>query len=726
MSRPPASPGPRWRNPSCSRCNSAWRPRSPGSGSLPHAVLGHSVGEVAAACVAGALDLPAAVRVIHERSRWQETTAGAGEMAAVGLSAADAQAWLDRHAPSVVVAAANGPASATLAGPAASLDALQQVADETGVFFRRLRLDYAFHSPAMDPIRAPLLDSLNGLTPRAGTLPFISSVTGGALDGAALDAEYWWRNVRDPVRFHDAVLSLIAAGHDSFIEIGPHPALSAYVSEALAAHQATGRVFETLRRRTPERLALHGLLARCLAAGVPVDHAALMAAGRVVDLPAYPWQRERYWAEGLLAAGDERHPLLGAPLSGGVAHWENDVSLLSHAFLAGHVFAGEAVLPTTAYIELARAAAQDLFGPPGADIHDLDIHEMLPVPAERPIRLAVSVQADGAFTVRSRPANAPADPWTLHASGRIAPLDAGPETRLHPQPGPHGLDGEAFYAGLDPKGVTYGPQFRLLQRLYVVDDWTLGDLVGPDECAARLGPGRLDYGVHPALLDAALQLPLFGTALTEGKGAFLPNGVRRVRIMTTGVAAARVAARITRQGRNLIEADMLLLAGDGRVLARLDGYQARRAGGGREAWPQGMLHRYTWDLLHPRQDLPPLALAALLPEPSPAGRDPVAWTGRVQPALDRLCGALAADMLHTLAPDGASLDALAEAGEIDEAMLPYANRLQAMAAGHSPGTAPAVWRDAFAPGARGLHGAGTRMDRRRLPGRHAARRCRSA
>jgi acyl transferase domain-containing protein/NADPH:quinone reductase-like Zn-dependent oxidoreductase/NAD(P)-dependent dehydrogenase (short-subunit alcohol dehydrogenase family)/acyl carrier protein len=675
-------------------------------GVTPHAVLGHSVGEVAAACVAGALDLPAAVRVIHERSRWQETTAGAGAMAAIGLSAADAQAWLDQRAMDVVVAAANGPASATLAGAAASLDRLQQQADEAGVFFRRLRLDYAFHSPAMDPIRAPLLDALHGLAPHAEAVPFISSVTGGRLGGDALDADYWWRNVRDPVRFHDAVRALIGAGHDAFIEIGPHPALSAYVSEALAAERRSGRVFETLRRRSPEGLALHTLAARCLATGVTMDHAQLSPAGKVVALPSYPWRRERHWAAGVLAEGDERHPLLGAPLSGGVAHWENDVSVRSHSFLADHRFAGDALFPTTGYIELARAAAQELFGGAGAEIHDLDIHEMLTLPGERAVRIGVAVQADGGFAVRSRLADEPAHPWTLHASGRIAPLDADAGTHLHLGSQSDGLDGEAFYAGLDPRKVSYGPQFRVLRRLYKtgtevgLGDWTVGDLGAPQWLAERLG-ARHGYGWHPSVIDAALQLPLVDFAVAGGEGAFLPSGLRRVRVMHSGEGARRVAMRVVRLVHNLIEAEMLVLAGDGRVLARIDGYQARRAGGSREAWPQGMLHRHDWRLLHGRQELPVLAPAAVLTPaaPSAAGLDRAAWTERVHPALDRLCGALAADALHALSPDGGGapdLGALAEAGEIDEAMLPYGRRLQAIAANYSPNAAIAAWREAFA------------------------------
>ena len=667
-------------------------------GLVPATVMGHSVGEVAAACVAGILDLPAAVRVIHERSRWQETTAGTGGMAAVGLSAADAAAWLERHAPDVVVAAANGPHSATLAGSSAALDALQDLADEAGLFFRRLRLDYAFHSPAMDPIRAPLLDSLHGLAPGPGTLPFVSSVTGGQLEGAALDSEYWWRNVRDRVRFDEAVQALLDDGCDTFIEIGPHPALSGYVKEALDAAPRPGLVLKTLRRRTPERLALNGLLARCLAEGVPVDLAALSPCGTPVRLPAYPWQHERHWATGLLAEGDERHPLLGAPLSSGIAHWENDLSLRSHPALADHSFAGEPLLPTTAYVELIRAAAEELYGSAAADIHDLDIHAMLIVPEDRPVRIAVSVQPDGGFSIRSRPADEPQLPWTLHASGRVAPVDAaaaGHAPMRFTVEGPL-TPGERFYAGLDPRGVTYGPGFRLLHRLYAATDadgaaWSVGELLPRDVRATE------DW--HPAVMDTVLQLPLHSMAAEPGAGAFLPSRVRRVRILQGTAAATRAAMRVTRQTRQVVEAEMLLLDPDGRVLVRLDGYKARRAGSGREARPQGQLHLYRWTLLHPRDALPPVL---------PADLASFAAVGDTSPELDALCRAMAAEALLALDPDtvdpktGAlpDLDGMAVGGEIDGAMLPFARRLHALA---RQATDPALsaWRQAFAaaPGA---------------------------
>jgi acyl transferase domain-containing protein len=642
-----------------------------GLGIAPDAVLGHSVGEVAAACVAGALDLPQAVRVIHQRSRWQQTTQGAGQMAAVGLSAADAAAWLERHAPEIVVAAENGPRSATLAGSAAALDALEQVADAAGIFYRRLRLDYCFHSPAMEPIRQPLLDALAGLRPSATAIPMVSSVSGNLLQGEALDAEYWWRNVRAPVRFHPAVDHLIATGHDLFIEIGPHPALTGYVTETLTEAGRTAAVFESLRRREPEVAALRRLLARCLASGDHVDRAKLSPAGKVVELPTYPWQREPYWASGVLAEGDEEHPLLGTRLRAGLAQWQIAISQTSHPFLADHVVDGEAAFPTTGYVEMARAAAASLFGADAAELHDLELHQIMMVPKLRPLLVILAVQPDGAFAISSRPIDHPAQDWVRHASGRLAALPEASDSflKLTLAGGAAAEYGDTAFGGL-----FYGPGFRLIRSLSPGRDADQEWLVGAVQPATSDGT----YVWHPALLDTALQLPWFLNREGPG-GVYLPATVRRIRLIHSGAAAAFVCMRVIGRTSHVLRADMRVLAKDGRVLATIDGYESRRITSGLPQAAPGLLHRYRWDLVRRPGGLPAVEPAALLAA-APAEKD---WRGEGLAILDRLCGALAGDVLRYLTDD-----------EIDESQAAFARRLAAMAGAETTSVA-AAWRAAY-------------------------------
>jgi acyl transferase domain-containing protein len=290
-------------------------------GIRPAAVLGHSVGEIAAAHVAGALDLPTAARVVAARSRAQAATRGRGRMAAVGLSAEQAAKELAPHSGSLEIAAVNGDGDVTVCGPERDLLVLGRDLEDRGVFFRLLELDYAFHSRAMDPIENELLSALEGLRPSSARITFLSTVTGGPCPGEALDADYWWRNVREPVLFGPALRTSLDDGHDTFVEIGPHPVLRPYLRKAAKAAERPTAVVSTGTRAVPGPAAAANAITQLLAAGARADWDAFFPrAGQVADLPAYPWQRERHWhgdAQWWLRVTGEtapvQHPLLGAP-----------------------------------------------------------------------------------------------------------------------------------------------------------------------------------------------------------------------------------------------------------------------------------------------------------------------------------------------------------------------------------------------------------------------------
>jgi acyl transferase domain-containing protein len=264
----------------------------------PDAVLGHSVGEVAAAHVAGALSLADAVRVIRHRSRLQHQTRGMGRMLAVGLSPEETGDLLNGHYAGVAVAAINSPRAVTLSGDAEALREFHQELERRGVFGRFLNVDVPYHSPAMERVRAELLESLADVQPRQPRLPLYSTVTARPVDGLLLDAAYWWRNVREPVRFAETVTSLLNAGHGLFVEIGPHPVLAGSIRECAAEAGKSVTVLASLRRKEPERATLLAALGQLYTLGYPVDWQRLHPeGGRVLSLPTYPWQRERCWQE---------------------------------------------------------------------------------------------------------------------------------------------------------------------------------------------------------------------------------------------------------------------------------------------------------------------------------------------------------------------------------------------------------------------------------------------
>jgi acyl transferase domain-containing protein/acyl-CoA synthetase (AMP-forming)/AMP-acid ligase II/acyl carrier protein len=262
----------------------------------PAAVVGHSLGEIAAAHIAGSISLADAARIVYHRSRLQHTLSGRGKMAAVGLSPEESAEALRGFADRVAVAAVNGPKSTVWSGNPAALANVLEPLETRDVFHRLLRGQIAFHSPQMDVLRSELVAALAELTSRSPSLPFYSTVTGGAF-GGELDAAYWSRNLRDPVRFADAAVALIADGFDLFLEIGPHPVLAEPLGQCLRSRGVNGRVLPTIRRNDDERATLLGSLGELYARGFAVAWERVQPHGRVVGLPHYRWQRERCWYE---------------------------------------------------------------------------------------------------------------------------------------------------------------------------------------------------------------------------------------------------------------------------------------------------------------------------------------------------------------------------------------------------------------------------------------------
>ncbi len=222
-------------------------------GIVPAKVVGHSVGEVAAAYVAGAYSLEDAVTIIYHRSRLQDMTGGKGRMVAVGLSQSEARKVIVGNEDKVQVAVINSPGMVTLAGDTEPLEALVATLEEAGKFVRWLRIDYAFHTHQMEPIKEELLKTLAGIKPRATTIPYISTVTGGICEGTKLDAEYWWQNVRESVLFAPAIANLIRSGEDSFLEVGPHPALQNPIMECLSDQSRKGFIIPVSAARRMNR-----------------------------------------------------------------------------------------------------------------------------------------------------------------------------------------------------------------------------------------------------------------------------------------------------------------------------------------------------------------------------------------------------------------------------------------------------------------------------------------
>ncbi|MEV4432911.1 SDR family NAD(P)-dependent oxidoreductase [Streptomyces sp. NPDC049555] len=556
-------------------------------GVTPAAVVGHSVGEVAAAHTAGALDLAQAAAVIAARVRAQAPTAGSGGMTAVSLPRHEAENVLAGH-PGLGIACDNTDGDVTVSGPTAQLAALEAELTCKGVAYSRLDVDYAFHSPAMDAARDLIGTDLAQLRPAPVTVPMVSTVTGAPVTGTELDADHWWRNVREPVLFTPAVQHLLATGHDVFVEIGPHPVVRPYLRRLTRKHPTPVAVVPTLAKDDAGPHAVRTAVAALAAAGADLDwRHHYPVPGRVADLPAYPWQRERHWNgspgiwSGVPGDGGVDHPLLGdrlVPLH--QPTWRGPVEPALAPWLADHRVGGAVVWPATGYVEMALAAGRRVLDAP-AEVEHLEITRALVVPWDDPgstvLHLTVSPD-DGAVTITSVTGDRSAP--TRHARARVRRL-------LRPRPGPLDItavrrrctascDPAELYRTATTAGLDYGPTFRTLRRLYTGDGEVLAAYEIQEPCDA--------YEAHPALLDGALQagLPLMAGALARGE-AYLPSGIEAVRVWQAPPARGLVHLRERPRTATEVCWDITVTAPDGTVAAELQGCRLRRFDGARAA-----------------------------------------------------------------------------------------------------------------------------------------------
>uniref|UniRef100_UPI0037D9D40E type I polyketide synthase n=1 Tax=Streptomyces mobaraensis TaxID=35621 RepID=UPI0037D9D40E len=547
-------------------------------GVKPAAVIGHSQGEMAAACVAGALSLEDAARIVAVRSDALRRLAGRGAMASLGVGRELAEELIDGYA-GVGVAAVNGPSSTVVSGPPEQVAAI--VADAKGreLRARLIDVDYASHGPQVDEIADLLAERLSGVEPLATDTAFYSTVTAGRIDTATLTSDYWITNLRQQVRFADTVEALLADGYRVFIEASPHPVLNLGMEETIERAGVSATVVPTLRREHGDLLQVTRSAALAFTAGADVDWRRFFPADptpRTVDLPTYAFQHQRYWLApaggrpgdpaglGLAASG---HPLLGASVglaSGDVQLLSGRVSRQSGAWLDDHVVAGQALVPGAAQVEWVLRAADEAGCPA---LEELTLQAPLVLPADGGLQIQVVVHAAGAdgrrdVQVFSRPDDDDAfgstRPWTCHATGVLGPGPTGGDTTpldgAWPPAGAEPVDVADLYARAERAGYGYGPAFRGVRALWRHRGDVLAEVALPEEAGDPDG-----FGIHPALLDAVLQPAALLLPPSDGTEVWLPfawNDVElhAVRATTVRVRLAPLGERVE-QGVRITVAD---------------------------------------------------------------------------------------------------------------------------------------------------------------------------
>ncbi len=556
-------------------------------GIQPTAVLGHSIGEITAACVAGVLSLEDAIKLVAERGRLMGSLPEGGAMAAIFADETAVTAAIADCQNQVSIAGLNGPSNVVISGVATAVHTVASQFEAKDVKVRHLTVSHAFHSPLMDPILAQFEQMAGSLTYHRPRLRLISNLTGKQVQGdEAQTAVYWRDHIRQPVRFAESVAQLIADGFTHFVEIGPQPTLSGMALRLPGAEQV--RCLPSLREKQADWHVMLRTLADLYQAGVTVNwqgFAADYGPAKPLPLPTYPFQRQRYWFESTtdsapaLAGAPVDHPLLGQRLPIAVPTYSADLSVGQHGYLADHRIFGQIVLPATAYVEMALAAAADHFGQPYNSLTDLSLQDAMLLSADeaRPVQLILQPEEGdtAVFQLFSQTKEAGTSNWQRHAQGAVqrAPVPASMQLeslanlqeRLAADP-----DLDAYYGQMADLGVSYGPAFRGVQQLWRGDGEALGRIQLPAEVSCA------GYHVHPALLDACLHV-LGATTAQQSDATFLPVHISALHQLRPIGDRVFCHARLEAEPQaDVLTAHLYLMDTDGTLLLHIDRLRLQR------------------------------------------------------------------------------------------------------------------------------------------------------
>jgi acyl transferase domain-containing protein/NADPH:quinone reductase-like Zn-dependent oxidoreductase/NAD(P)-dependent dehydrogenase (short-subunit alcohol dehydrogenase family)/SAM-dependent methyltransferase/acyl carrier protein len=559
----------------------------------PTAIVGHSVGEIAAACVAGIFSLEEAARVIALRARLMEQCGrGEGTMLAIGLPEEEAVALIARHDRTVTISALNGPRSITLSGPRVSLEAIAAELEAQGAFARLVKVDHPFHHPLMAPAADTLESELADLQPQPSAIPFFSTVTGERCAGESCNAAYWARGIRQPVLFASAVNELAEFGVDLWLELNAHPALAHATQECLAAKGTKAIVVSSIRRERE----IESLLESAMdlhRAGVAVDFSAMTPSRHLLPLPAYAWEKTRWWheasdaREGRLAPGGRG--LFDIRLPSAMPTWIVRLDARHMEFLKDHKVENHVIFPAAAFVEMALEAGVQLFEGRPFVVEDFEIRKplILPDPAAG-VQLEFSYSpGERTFAIQSRLEQSVS--WSLHVVGSLRGerTESAFSSSTWKQPRTvQPLAVDEFYQHMSDLGLRYGEEFRSVRELAA----GLGEAAGRVALSETTAPRALEYALHPVLFDGALHIFSAGAATVEDRQARMKLPVRfgRILFLNSPGACSRVCAKVRNFSDDFLEGDLALFDEEGNPCVQVDGFRAiSLASAARSAAPGG-------------------------------------------------------------------------------------------------------------------------------------------
>lgn len=569
-------------------------------GISPDAVAGHSVGEVAAAWASGALGLKDAVTVIYERSALQGRMAGSGTMAAVKLSEARLADLLAGY-PKVEIAGWNAPDNFTLSGDAAQIEAMRLAVKAEGGLCKILGLPYAFHSSRMAPLEMDVRTTLAELHPQKASTRFVSSVDGEIKEGHEFTADYWWRNIREPVRFEKALETLFNSGVERFVEVGPHGILVGYVRSKAKMLHADVKILSVMQREDGFDEWIHAVTNVAAAWPISALRSLWPTVPRDRTLPRYAWNRKRYWAEStvesaqLFARDPEEHPLLGRSVPQAKNVWKAVFDLRTRSWLAGHEIDDTVLFPAAGFLEVAAEGARRALKPE----HALELKNLMIL---RPVALAdapakvfsTDIARDGVIHLTTRDELSNDEP-VLNLVGRAVCSEAPRPEPIDPQAliaqACAHVEAEPFYESLIQVGLNYQGAFRAIEDAWLLEAEDEGDVVEGThrillKLTSRSSEADQDMGLPPALVDGALQ-GLFlaikevrnkvgaGLGADAASAAYLPTWFERSVIWSNGIPTWATVDLQSLTDRSA-KAVFTLYAESGEILARLEGVRFLR------------------------------------------------------------------------------------------------------------------------------------------------------
>jgi acyl transferase domain-containing protein/NADPH:quinone reductase-like Zn-dependent oxidoreductase/acyl carrier protein/short-subunit dehydrogenase len=559
-------------------------------GIRPDAVFGHSVGELAAAYAAKVLTAAEAVAIVSKRSKSQDLFAGKGKMAAVVLTEEAATAFAKTHGlANIGIAAINAPTSVTISGPVEEIQAFKDAARKSQIVAHILDINYPFHHPIIDTARDAFLSDLPTIEPESGVCTFISTVTGDVHDGRGLDADYWWRNVRDPVLFKAAAEAAIEMGCNLFIEISPRSILSNYVSEIAKSVSQPAVVIGTLQREVP--VAGHDPVARSFARAVahgatPVQSRHSGKRNAFAVLPPLPMEPVELKMAGtsdeidVFGRGSKNgYSLLGWRNDPNGFHWKNHVDALLFPDLAEHVVDSRPILPGSGFVEIAVTAAQALFGADDVEITNMEIVRPLELRQDRMLELSTILSPEtGNIEIRSRE-RLSTDDWTVHAVARCRkPIDGGNHRRPWRPVEEEGvtLTSAEVYETAERFGLQYGPRFQLLSKAVA-----FGRNLVEVELKQAAAPAHpfISYNLNPFSVDAVFHglVALFDQISgSEAGSPYIPVRFGSVRVSGKSAAITRATIEIERFSGFSIKVNFRMFDAEGEQVAFFEDCRFRR------------------------------------------------------------------------------------------------------------------------------------------------------